>query len=78
MMECIYPLIVEDVLCKEWMLFVDRASNAKGSGVGVVLISLEKEVLEYSLHSTFPSSNNMVEYEALLAGMKLAKKISGN
>lgn len=42
---------------------------------GVVLISLEKEVLEYSLCFTFLNSNNTVEYEAFLAGMKLAEKL---
>ena len=30
--ECTHPLIVEDATCKEWMLFVDGVSNAKGSG----------------------------------------------
>ena len=57
------------------MLFVDGASNAKGSGAGVVLISPEKEVLEYSLRFTFRSSNNAAEYEALLAGMRLAERL---
>ena len=60
---------------KEWMLFVDGVSNAKGSRVGGVLISAKKEVLEYSLRFTFSSSNSVVEYEALLVGMKLAKKL---
>ena len=41
----------------------------------MVLISPEKEVLEYSLCFTFPSSNNAAEYEALLAGMRLAEKL---
>ncbi|XP_052208820.1 uncharacterized protein LOC127812465 [Diospyros lotus] len=57
------------------MLFVDGASNAKGCGVGVVLIFPEKEMLEYSLCFIFPRSNNITEYEALLAGMKLAEKL---
>ncbi|XP_052209233.1 uncharacterized protein LOC127812750 [Diospyros lotus] len=64
----------EDTFTNEW-LFVDGASNARGSGVGVVLISSEKEILEYSLHFTFSSSNNTAEYEALLIGMRLAKKL---
>ena len=41
----------------------------------MVLISPEKEVLEYSLRFTLPSSNNVAEYEALLAGMRLAEKL---
>ena len=47
----------------------------KVSVAGVVLISPKKEVLEYFLRFTFPSSNNMTKYEALLARMKLAKKL---
>ena len=57
------------------MLFVDGASNTKGSKAGVVLISPEKEVLEYSLRFTFPSSNNVAKYEALLAGMRLTERL---
>ena len=48
-MECTHLPTAEDVRRKEWMLFVDEASNTKGSGVRVVLISPEKEVLEYPL-----------------------------
>ena len=73
--ECTHSPAAEEMGEKEWMLFVDGASNAKGSGAGVVLISPEKEVLEYSLRFTFPSSNNAAEYEALLAGMRLAEKL---
>ena len=74
-MECTHFPIVEEVHGKEWMLFVDGASNAKRSGVGVVSISPKKEVLEYSLRFTFTSLNNAVEYEALFARMKLAEKL---
>ncbi|XP_052189984.1 uncharacterized protein LOC127799805 [Diospyros lotus] len=73
--ECTHSHAAEKACPEAWMLFVDGASNAKGSGTGVVLISPEKEMLEYSLHFIFPSSNNTTEYEALLAGMKLAEKL---
>ena len=73
--ECAHSPAVEETGVKEWMLFVDGASNAKGSGAGVVLISPEKEVLEYFLCFTFPSSNNATEYETLLAGMRLAERL---
>ncbi|XP_052171652.1 uncharacterized protein LOC127787632 [Diospyros lotus] len=73
--ECTRLLGAKEVCMNEWMLFVDGSSNTKGSGAGVVLISPKKEVLEYSLRFTFPRSNNAAEYEALLAGMKLAEKL---
>jgi len=73
--ECTNSSAAKEVRVKEWMLFVDEASNAKESGAAVVLISPKKEVLEYSLCFTFPNSNNAAEYEALLVGMRLAKKL---
>ena len=60
---------------EEWKLFVDGASNTQGSGAGVVLFSPFEDVIEYSLRFSFKSSNNIAEYEALIAGMKLAKEL---
>lgn len=74
-MECTHTTTAEEIRKNEWMLFVDGASNTEGSGAGVLLISPEKEVLEYSLRFIFLSSNNVTEHEALLAGMKLAEKL---
>jgi len=59
----------------EWLLFVDRATSLQRSGVGIVLIPPEGEPLEYSLRIIFPSSNNVVEYEALIVGLRLARKL---
>ena len=60
---------------EEWKLFVDGASSTQGSGAGVVLFSPFEDVIEYSLRFSFKSSNNIAEYEALIAGMKLAKEL---
>ncbi|KAL0427277.1 UNVERIFIED_CONTAM: hypothetical protein Slati_2902500 [Sesamum latifolium] len=43
-----------------------------GSGAGVVLTSPERDGLEYALHFDFKASNNEVEYDALIAGIKMA------
>ncbi|RDX81360.1 Retrovirus-related Pol polyprotein from transposon 17.6, partial [Mucuna pruriens] len=59
----------------EWYLFVDGSSNQIGSGAGVILEGPDGIVIEHSLHFDFKASNNQVEYEALLAGMKLALEI---
>ena len=48
---------------------MDGAANQKGSGVGLVLISLERLVEEKSLRLGFSATNNKAEYEALLEGM---------
>lgn len=48
---------------------------AKGSGVGIVLVSLEDVKLEKSLIMGFRASNIEVEYEALIAGLRAEKKL---
>ena len=60
-----------------WEVYVDGASNQKGSGVGLVLISLEKVVIEKSLRLDFSATNNKVEYEALLEGMAMVQRMGG-
>ena len=51
---------------------VDGASNVKGSSVGVHYKSPDGEVIEQSFHLGFNASNNEAEYEALIAGLRLA------
>ncbi|XP_034218921.1 uncharacterized protein K02A2.6-like [Prunus dulcis] len=58
-----------------WTLFVDGSSNAQGCGAGLVLVSPDKVALEYALRFKFQASNNEAEYEALLAGLRLAKEM---
>ncbi|GKA04371.1 reverse transcriptase domain-containing protein [Tanacetum coccineum] len=57
------------------MLFTDGGSSKKGSGAGLVLISPTKTEYTYALRLTFNSTNNQAEYEALLAGLRIAKKM---
>ena len=54
-----------------WEVHIDGASNQKGSGVGLVLMSPEKVVVEKSLRLDFPATNNEAEYETLLEGMTM-------
>ena len=54
-----------------WEVHVDGASNQKGSGVGLVLMSPKKVVIEKSLRLDFSAINNEAEYEALLEGMTM-------
>ena len=54
-----------------WEVYVDGASNQKGSGLGLILISPEKVIIEKSLRLDFSVMNNEAEYEALLIGMAM-------
>ena len=60
-----------------WEVHVDGASNQKSSGVGLVLMSPEKVVIEKSLRLDFPTTNNEIEYEALLEGMAMVQRMGG-
>ena len=60
-----------------WEVHVDGASNQKGSGVGLVLMFLEKVVIEKSLRLDFSVTNNEDEYEALLEGMAMVQRMGG-
>lgn len=58
-----------------WQVYVDGASNCQGIGVGIILISLEGIRMEKSFRLGFPTFNNEVEYEALLAGLRMSKQV---
>ena len=60
-----------------WEVYVDGASNQKGSEVGLVLISPENVIIEKSLRLDFSTTNNEVEYEALLIGMAMVQRMGG-
>ncbi|XP_025664847.1 uncharacterized protein [Arachis hypogaea] len=60
---------------KTWKLYVDGSSNITSSGAGVILESQNGVIIEQSVPYEFPVSNNQAEYEALLAGLTLAKEI---
>ena len=54
---------------------MDGASNAQGSGVGLILTSPEGIDIEYALRFGFHTSNNEAEYEAIKAGLNLAHSL---
>ena len=60
-----------------WKVYVDGTANHKGSGVGLVLISPERIMIDKSLRLGLLATNNEAEYEALLVGMILVQKIGG-
>ena len=60
-----------------WEVYVDGASNQKGSGIGLVQISPEKVIIEKSLRLEFSATNNEAEYETLLIGMTMVQRMGG-
>ena len=58
-------------LLKRWILNVDRASNDRGAGVGIVLTTPEGFIIKQSYTLGFRATNNEAEYEALIVGLKM-------
>jgi len=61
-----------DVTHKYWTMYFDGSIMALGSGARVVLISPDGGRLRYAIHLHFLASNNAVEYEALINGLRIA------
>ncbi|GJS65990.1 reverse transcriptase domain-containing protein [Tanacetum coccineum] len=62
---------------EERTLYTDGASSSKGVGDGLVLIDPSRIKYTYAIRMNFPSTNNEAEYEALLAGMRIAEQNEG-
>ena len=60
-----------------WKVYVNRVADQRRSGVGLVLISLEKLTIEKSLRLGVSATNNEVEYENLLEGMSMVQRVGG-
>ncbi|XP_022843135.1 uncharacterized protein LOC111366655 [Olea europaea var. sylvestris] len=58
-----------------WHLFVDGYSGKTGFGAGIVLESPKGHKLNCAVRFSFKALNNVAEYEALLAGLRLTKEM---
>jgi ribonuclease HI len=58
-----------------WTLYFDGSVMKTGAGAGLLFVSPLGEHMRYAVRLHFPASNNMVEYEALLCGLKIAIEI---
>ena len=57
-------------------MYVDGASNTRGLGVKILMVSPEGLRLEKSLRLGFCTSNNEAEYEALIAGLQVVQRLN--
>ncbi|XP_027178053.1 uncharacterized protein LOC113777216 [Coffea eugenioides] len=67
--------IAEMFASHSWTLYVDGSSNGDDSGAGLLLEGPQGEVCSYALRFDFPATNNEAEYEALIAGLQLARRL---
>ncbi|GJU21191.1 reverse transcriptase domain-containing protein [Tanacetum coccineum] len=64
-----------DIPQEPWTLFTDGSSCIDGSGAGLILTSPEGTEFTYALRFQFTASNNEAEYEALIAGLRIAAEM---
>ncbi|GJV72356.1 reverse transcriptase domain-containing protein [Tanacetum coccineum] len=65
----------EEPLPARWTLFTDESSCVDGCGAGVILTDPKGVEFTYALRIQFEATNNEAEYEALIAGLRIAEKI---
>ena len=56
-------------------MYTDSSAASCMGGVGVILFSPEKDVPKYGVQLQFLVTNNEVEYEAVLMGLRVAKAL---
>nr|GEV66046.1 reverse transcriptase domain-containing protein [Tanacetum cinerariifolium] len=59
----------------EWKLYTDGASSSDGAGAGLMLIDPAGKEYTYALPFEFETTNNEADYEALLAGLRIAQEM---
>ena len=57
----------------QWNIHTDGSSNRHAGGAGVVKQTPEGDKIEFIIQLDFPTTNNKVEYEALVARLDLTK-----
>nr|GFB94196.1 reverse transcriptase domain-containing protein [Tanacetum cinerariifolium] len=68
-------LMEAEELSNPWTLFTDGSSCVDGSGAGLILLNLEGVEFTYTLRFKFDATNNEVEYEALISGLRITEQM---
>ena len=58
---------------RQWSIHIDESSNHNAGGASVVIQTPEGDKIKCMIRLDFPTTNNEVEYEALVAGLDIAK-----
>nr|GEV35682.1 reverse transcriptase domain-containing protein [Tanacetum cinerariifolium] len=58
-----------------WILLTDRSSCIDGSGAGLINTNSKGMEFTYALRFRFNATNNEAEYEALIAGLRIARQM---
>ncbi|GJX08785.1 reverse transcriptase domain-containing protein [Tanacetum coccineum] len=69
------PMTEPEELPEPWTLFTDGSSCIDGSGAGLILTNPEGVEFTYAMRFRFEATNNEAEYEALIAGLRIAEQM---
>ncbi|GJZ54198.1 reverse transcriptase domain-containing protein [Tanacetum coccineum] len=69
------PMEDKEELLDQWVLFTDGSSCIDGSEAGLILTNPEGAEFTYALRFRFDATNNEAEYEALIAGLRIAEQM---
>ncbi|XP_034910829.1 uncharacterized protein [Populus alba] len=67
---------IEEEKSDWWVMYFDGAVNVCGNGAGAVIISPDRKQYPVSVKLQFGCTNNMVEYEACILGLKTALEMN--
>ena len=60
---------------EQWTIRTDGLLAQKRGEVGVVIITPDREMIKYGVQLKFPTTNNEVEYEGILTGLRVRKAL---
>ncbi|GKD44866.1 reverse transcriptase domain-containing protein, partial [Tanacetum coccineum] len=66
---------VEEEPPELWTLFTDGSSCVDGSGAGLIRTNPKGTEFTYAPRFRFDTTNNEVEYEAVIAGLRIAEQM---
>ncbi|GJS49907.1 reverse transcriptase domain-containing protein [Tanacetum coccineum] len=69
------PMAEPEELPEPWTLFTDGSSCVDGSGAGLILTNPDGVEFTYAMRFRFEATNNEAEYEALIAGLRIAEQM---
>jgi ribonuclease HI len=63
----------DDEQTSRWTAHIDGLSTKNAGRIGIILESLEGDIIKRAVRLQYTTTNNEAEYEAFLTGLKLAK-----
>jgi ribonuclease HI len=68
-------LLTAPIQAELWTMYFDGSLMKTGAGGGLLFISPLRKHVRYVIRLHFPASNNVVEYEALVNGLRIAVEL---